>query len=115
VREDINDVAVLNQTLIGSTVVISTGISVGYIVWIARGGLLLASLLSSMPAWRLIDPLPILARFNDEAEDLDEGDSLATIVEQSEAASMDETTNNTTLRADNHNKEMFDDSNEMHN
>ena len=82
VREDINDIAILSQTLIGSTVIISSGISVGYVIWIARGGLLLASLLSSLPAWRLVDPLPVLARFEDINDSDNEGDSLASIVEQ---------------------------------
>jgi hypothetical protein len=36
--------------------------SVGYVVWLFRGGLLLGSLLSSLPAWHVIDPLPVLAR-----------------------------------------------------
>jgi hypothetical protein len=31
-------------------------------VWLLRGGMLLASLLSSMPAWQFLDPLPILVR-----------------------------------------------------
>jgi hypothetical protein len=32
-------------------------------VWLARGGALLASLASSLPAWALVDPLPVLSRF----------------------------------------------------
>lgn len=84
VREDLNDVAALGQTFVGSSVALSTGISVGYVVWIARGGLLLASLVSSMPAWRLVDPLPILARLEDPAAAAGEDDSLASIIEQSD-------------------------------
>ncbi len=58
-------------TMVGSTVAATTALSVGYVVWIARGGMLLASMLSSMPAWRLVDPFPILARLeeHDEAND----------------------------------------------
>jgi hypothetical protein len=44
---------------------------VGYVLWLLRGGALIASLLSSLPAWRLIDPLPVLSRVDDE-EDVDE-------------------------------------------
>jgi len=33
------------------------------------GGALAASMLSAMPAWRLIDPLPVLARVDDEDDD----------------------------------------------
>ena len=35
-------------------------ITVGYVVWSLRGASLLASLLTSMPLWRTLDPLPIL-------------------------------------------------------
>jgi len=35
-------------------------ITVGYVVWSLRGASLLASLLTSMPLWRSLDPLPIL-------------------------------------------------------
>ena len=40
---------------------IGAGLSVGYTIWLARSGLILASALSSLPAWRFIDPLPVLA------------------------------------------------------
>jgi len=82
VRDEINEVVALNQTFVGSSVALSTGISVGYVVWIARGGLLLASLVSSMPAWRLVDPLPILARLEDSDAARNDGDSLASILER---------------------------------
>jgi hypothetical protein len=49
------------QVLTGSFV-LSTGFSVGYVIWLARGGVLLASLASSVPAWASIDPLPVLSR-----------------------------------------------------
>ena len=81
VRQELSGTKVFDVTTVGSTVVVSTGLSVGYVVWLARGGVLLASLLSSMPAWRVVDPLPILARAND-GEDLDSGDSLASLIER---------------------------------
>jgi hypothetical protein len=55
----------------GSMAVGSFGLTVGYVLWLLRGGALIASLLSSLPAWRLIDPLPVLSRVDDE-EDADE-------------------------------------------
>jgi hypothetical protein len=42
-----------------------------YILWLVRGGVLLGSYLSAMPAWRLLDPLPVLAKVGDD-EDEDE-------------------------------------------
>ena len=35
--------------------------SIGYVVWLVRGGILMSSMLSALPAWQMIDPLPILA------------------------------------------------------
>jgi hypothetical protein len=51
----------------GSASVVSVGVSVVYFLWIARAGSLLSSLLSSMPAWRLVDPLPILDHLGNSA------------------------------------------------
>jgi hypothetical protein len=33
------------------------------VLWLARGGALLASLASTIPAWASMDPLPVLSRF----------------------------------------------------
>ena len=44
----------------GSASFMSLGLSVVYILWTIRAGYFIASLLSSMPAWQFIDPLPIL-------------------------------------------------------
>jgi len=38
------------------------GASVGYLLWLARGGVLMASLMSALPGWTAVDPLPVLAR-----------------------------------------------------
>jgi len=72
-REEAEARAVLETRFVGSTLAVTTGMSVGYVIWLTRGGVLLASLLSSMPAWRLVDPIPILARLRAEDEE-DPGD-----------------------------------------
>jgi hypothetical protein len=53
-----------------------TGIalSVGAIWWAARAAALMASLLSTKPAWRHVDPLPVLGR-DPETEDEEELES----------------------------------------
>jgi hypothetical protein len=43
-------------TLAGSSVVFSAG----YVLWAIRGGSLLASVLCAVPAWRFVDPIPVL-------------------------------------------------------
>jgi len=47
----------------------SLALSVGAIWWATRATGLLASLLSSLPAWRNFDPLPVLGRGEDEDEE----------------------------------------------
>ena len=47
----------------------SLALSVGVVTWILRAGGLISSLLASLPAWRHMDPLPILARDKEEDEE----------------------------------------------
>jgi uncharacterized lipoprotein len=81
VRQEIAGESRLSKVYLGSAIVSSIGLSVGYVVWILRGGMLLASLLSSMPAWQFLDPLPILARKRKEDPSEDK-ESLESIVEK---------------------------------
>ncbi|MFK7821583.1 MAG: Ig-like domain-containing protein, partial [Planctomycetaceae bacterium] len=50
----------------GTTAVVSTGLSVGYVIWLVRGGTLLASMVSALPAWVAFDPLPVLESYDNE-------------------------------------------------
>ncbi|MDJ0801928.1 MAG: hypothetical protein QNI97_03565, partial [Desulfobacterales bacterium] len=79
-QEMTGDIA-FDRTVLGSAIVMSTGLSVGYVVWLMRGGMLLSSLLSSLPAWQLLDPLPILARRKDD-DNNDDDESLESILER---------------------------------
>ncbi|MFO1321697.1 MAG: DUF4347 domain-containing protein [Burkholderiales bacterium] len=60
------------QLVSGSSAAVAGSLSVGYVVWLLRGGVLLSSLLSSLPAWQVVDPLPVLSRQRRDAEDADE-------------------------------------------
>jgi hypothetical protein len=71
-REEVEKKFTIEQTVIRSTVALSTGLSVGYVVWLLRGGMLLTSLLSSLPAWHIIDPWPVLSRFKRSDEEQEE-------------------------------------------
>jgi hypothetical protein len=75
-----NDIA-FHKMVLGSAITVSTGLSVGYVVWLLRGGMLLSTLLSSLPAWQILDPLPILARRNDD-DRLEDDESLESILER---------------------------------
>jgi hypothetical protein len=52
--------------------------TLAYLLWLIRGGALVASALSALPAWRILDPLPVLSRVTDDDEDeADEDDDQA--------------------------------------
>ena len=74
----------LDKSVVASTLAVSTGLSVGYVLWLVRGGVLLSSLLTSLPAWRLIDPLPILGYLGKRDANADEeDDSLESMLNKS--------------------------------
>jgi hypothetical protein len=81
-----NEVADDNQfsrLILGSTVTLSLGLSAGYVIWLIRGGMLVASVLSSMPAWQIADPLPILTRKKEDS-DSEDNESLESIIKKGE-------------------------------
>ena len=86
-RDDVAGDIFADRTIVGSSIALSTGLSVGYVVWLVRGGVLLSSVLSSLPAWRLVDPLPVLAYTQREpdqnrTEDEDDEESLESLVKK---------------------------------
>ena len=79
VKEEMASDNHVNKVYLGSAIVSSIGLSAGYVVWLLRGGMLLSSLLSSIPAWQILDPLPILAREKDDDHSEDD-ESLESIL-----------------------------------
>jgi hypothetical protein len=73
-REEATSKFQASTALVASSVAISTSLSLGYAIWLLRGGVLLTSLLASMPAWSSIDPLPVLARIDARGQDDDDED-----------------------------------------
>jgi len=70
------------RLIAGSATFVSVGASVVYLAWILRAGSLVSSLLSSMPAWTFVDPLPILDQMGGPAEGEDDDDeTLQSIVD----------------------------------
>jgi hypothetical protein len=81
VQEEMGNEILIGKTVVGSAIATSVGLSAGYVVWMLKGGSLLASVLSSLPAWQLADPLAILVGTKgDEDEDDDDDDTLETII-----------------------------------
>ncbi len=50
-----------HRLVVASTLAATSGLSIGYVVWLIRGGVLVSSMLSALPAWQMIDPLPVVA------------------------------------------------------
>jgi hypothetical protein len=71
----------------GAATFVVAGLSAGYVVSLLRGTYLLGTLLSSMPAWQMVDPLPILDSFDGgvggsgRSEDVTDDESLASMIE----------------------------------
>ena len=64
------------ELAVGTTAITTTTLSVGYVIWLIRGGSLLASFVSAMPAWTAFDPLAVVNYANEEKD----GESLLDIV-----------------------------------
>ncbi len=80
IREEMQASSNTAHAVVVSSAMISTGLSVGYILWLIRGGVLLSSVMTSMPAWRFIDPLPVLHDLDSGDED-DDHESLESLVD----------------------------------
>jgi hypothetical protein len=61
VQQQLLGQAAHREAVITSTLALSSGLSIGYVVWLVRGGVLVSSMLSALPAWQMIDPMPVLA------------------------------------------------------
>lgn len=53
-----------------------------YVLWMARGGMLVASVVSAMPAWQSFDPLPILQYTADNMDPDAEDDSIESLLDR---------------------------------
>ena len=63
-RDSVKAAEEAEHRIVGSSVAVGASFSVGYVIWLLRGGVLATSLLSSLPAWRFVDPLPVVVPQN---------------------------------------------------
>lgn len=84
-RENIDDRVSIERNVVASSVAVTSSLSIGYVIWLLRGGVLLSSMLAAIPAWQSIDPLPVLSRFSDGGDGEDD-DSLEEMLEKSRKA-----------------------------
>jgi Domain of unknown function (DUF4347)/Cadherin-like len=85
VREDLMQVSSLDRGAVASTIGVSASFTIGYILWLVRGGVLISSLLASLPAWRMVDPLPVLGSLDRKNRHKDDK-SLEELIEASQDA-----------------------------
>ena len=87
VQEEMGNEILISKTVVGSAIATSAGLSAGYVVWMLKGGSLMASVLSSLPAWQLADPLAILVGTKHDEDD--EEESLETIINDGSGGNAD--------------------------
>jgi hypothetical protein len=80
VQEEMGNEILIGKTVVGSAIATSVGLSAGYVVWMLKGGSLMASVLSSLPAWQLADPLAILVGTKEDEDEDEDDDTLETII-----------------------------------
>lgn len=80
-REEVHEEAEVEKVIVRSVLAVTIGLSIGYVVWLVRAGVLLSSILSSLPAWLLVDPLPVLGYLGKgPKDDEDDDESLESVV-----------------------------------
>ncbi|MGD9852327.1 MAG: DUF4347 domain-containing protein [Nitrospirales bacterium] len=95
VRDLLNGVTASEKSYMASSMAITTGLSVGYVIWLLRSGVLLTALLTSVPAWQFVNPLLILATPARKKGQTDtEDDSIETMFEQPSASAKSSKTTN---------------------
>jgi len=62
------------ELVVETTTVAGTTLTVGYIVWLLRSGSFVFGLISSLPAWTMMDPLPVLQSGLERCGDGDNSD-----------------------------------------
>lgn len=88
IQDQMNFNSFQNQILISTAAVVVTSVSSGLLIWALQGGYLMASIASGLPAWRYMDPIAILADFDENIND--GGDTLQSIIEHAESKTSDQ-------------------------
>lgn len=81
VEQDLSRSFKSDTFVVGSAMAVTSGLGVGYVIWLVRGGLIMTSLLAQVPAWQDIDPLTVLDSRGLREED---GESLQSLIEDSD-------------------------------
>ena len=78
-RAELREETKFEAHAMAATATAGVSLSVGFVIWLLRGGAIVSTLLSSVPAWRFVDPLPVLGNTPGADGDFDD-DSLESLV-----------------------------------
>jgi hypothetical protein len=89
-KDEMESATAVSSLAVGAVMAATTSVSVGYVLWLIRAGSLLSTLLAQMPAWTLVDPLPVLTFLDDSEESRkrrsgDDEESLESLIQAKEA------------------------------
>lgn len=80
-QEELGQQVAARSRVVGSVSVVTTGFSVGYLLYLVRGGMLLSGLLTQIPTWSMLDPLMVIDGIGKD----DDKESLESIMEREQA------------------------------
>ncbi|MCE2027840.1 beta strand repeat-containing protein [Sessilibacter corallicola] len=70
--QEIHNLEIKSKIIWDGVATLTAGVSIGYTVWIIRSGFILSTALGALPAWRFVDPLPVLTGINTSQNDDDQ-------------------------------------------
>ena len=59
-KQDVEDDQEMEELIAGTTQAVTVALTSGYVLWTLRASYLIGGMLSSLPVWKTIDPLPVL-------------------------------------------------------
>ena len=80
-NDDLLEALSFEQLVVGTSAVGATGLSVGYVIWLLRGGSLTLTMVTTLPTWMSFDPLPILGLSRRTSVPAEEEESLLEMIE----------------------------------
>ncbi len=81
-RDDLLSDDHYESLIVGAAVGAAVAMSIGQAVWLLRAGYMASTLMSTMPIWRSIDPLPVLEYLEGDQDQQADSESLQSIIQQ---------------------------------
>ncbi|MCA9125481.1 MAG: DUF2341 domain-containing protein [Planctomycetales bacterium] len=79
-QENIQEDLSFEEVVMDSVRAVTGSLTVGYVIWMVRGGVVASTLIAQLPAWKYLDAMVVIA--NVQVADQDDDDSLESIVDQ---------------------------------